>query len=116
MEVFKELGLDGGLHALSPDAVPTRGLTASIADRRVSVTVRSGEVHHHWPDIPVSPETERLARSRGSIVVGVTTLFDIHKPITDLQIGMHVATGEFAVGVAALAGSGGGKGGRRRKT
>jgi hypothetical protein len=79
------------------------------------VTVRSGAVHHHWPDIPVSPETERLARSRGSIVVGVTTLFDIHKPITDLQIGMHVATGEFAVGVAALAGSGGGKGGRRRK-
>ncbi|MEU8845888.1 hypothetical protein AB0C70_06540 [Streptomyces sp. NPDC048564] len=78
------------------------------------MTVRSGEVHHHWPDIPVSPETERLARSRGSIVVGVTTLF-VHKPITDLQIGMHVATGEFAVGVAALAGSGGGKDGRRRK-
>lgn len=116
VEVFKELGLDGGLHTLSPDAVPTRGLTASIADRKVSVTVRSGEVLHHWPDIPLSPETERLARSRGSIVVGVTTLFDIHKPITDLQIGMHVATGEFAVGVAALAGSGGGKGGRRRKT
>ncbi|MGF0170085.1 hypothetical protein ACQF36_06025 [Streptomyces sp. Marseille-Q5077] len=35
--------------------------------------------------------------------------------LDDLQIGLHVATGEIAVGVAALAGTGGGKGGRRRE-
>lgn len=115
VSLFKELGLDRGLQALESD-VPTRALSASIEGQWISVTVRAGKVQHHWPDIPLSPETARLALSRGSIVVGVTTRLDVHQRLTDLQIGAGVVTGSMAVGVAALPRpSGKGKVRRRRK-
>ncbi|WP_128434752.1 hypothetical protein [Streptomyces cyaneus] len=113
VQFFKELGLDlRGSTALS-SAGPTPTLAASIEDHRISVTVRSGEAHHHWPNIPIFPETARLVRARGSIVVGVTTRLDVCQRLSHPEIAAGATSGSMAVGVAALAPKG--KGRRRRK-
>ncbi|MFF8104380.1 hypothetical protein ACF07S_32540 [Streptomyces sp. NPDC016640] len=119
VNLFKELGLDRGLEALQSD-VPTRALAASISEsvsvpyQWISITVRAGKVQHHWPDIPLSPETARLVRSRGSIVVGVTTHVDVYQPLSHIKIEAYMASGSMAVGVAAFSPPKG-KGRRRRK-
>lgn len=113
VEFFKELGLDLRGSTAVPSAGPTPALAASIEDHRISVTVRLGQVHRHWPDVPLFPQTARLVRSHGSIVVGVTTRLDVHQRLSHPEIAAGAMSGSMAVGVAALAPEG--KGRPRRK-
>ncbi|QOV37723.1 hypothetical protein IM697_04685 [Streptomyces ferrugineus] len=101
VDLFQELGLDRGLEALKSDA-PTRALSASIDGEWISITVRAGKVRHHWLDIPLTAETAGLVRSRGSIVVAVTTRVDVYQPLSHFQVEAYMAAGLMAVGVAAL--------------
>ncbi|MDN3356714.1 hypothetical protein [Actinomadura sp. DC4] len=99
-DIFRASGFAHGLTTLT-STTPTPELTARIDGERISVTVGT-PARHEWPNITIPPSTADLARSRGSILVGVTTLLDANGPLPLDDLLVLITLNLLAVGVAAL--------------
>lgn len=99
---FVDLGF--GLEMTVERAKPLPTLTATIDEDRISVEVRGESARaYFWPDIPLSEATAKAVRSGGSILVGVTTLLDVRRPVTEEQIMTLMGHGRIALGAARVA-------------
>lgn len=99
---YTELGLSRGPTPSLTEPNPI--LSATVNDGRVSVTMRApGDIPRDWSNIPMSADVADLVRSRGSIVVAVTTVVDVHQPLAPMRAALLVVGGfASAVGVAAV--------------
>lgn len=99
---YTELGLSRGPAPSLTEPNPI--LSATVHDGRISVAMRApGDIPRNWSNIPMSADVADLVRSRGSIVVAITTVVDVHQPLAPMRAALLVVGGfASAVGVAAV--------------
>jgi hypothetical protein len=101
LEPFARLGF--GLQFPSRPLPPLPSLSASIDGDRVSVDVRhDGAVMHAWHDVPVEHDIARVTHRWGSLLVGVTTLLDVSRPVMVEGLMDLMAVGGVALAQAPL--------------
>ncbi|MEO3826824.1 hypothetical protein [Actinomadura sp. B10D3] len=101
LEPFVRLGFE--LEFPSRPLPPLPALSASIDGDRVSVDVRhEGAVMHAWRDVPIEHEIARVTHDWGSLMVGVTTLFDVSRAFLVERLMDLMAVGGVALAQAPL--------------
>ncbi|MEE6261043.1 DEAD/DEAH box helicase family protein [Plantactinospora sonchi] len=101
VEHFVDLGFS--LEMASERAEPIPILAAELDRDRISVEVRiGGVVRHAWRDLPISPATFNRVSASYQIMVGVTTLADVHRPLTEEQISGLMRYQRMALGSARI--------------
>ncbi|QDQ09722.1 hypothetical protein [Streptomyces spectabilis] len=101
LEPFVRLGLALDFPSRRPPVVPA--LSAALDGDRISVDVRhDGGVLHAWHDVPIGADVADAVRASGEVLVAVTTLLDVSRPLAlDALLALFGARG-VALGPARL--------------
>ncbi|WP_307532231.1 hypothetical protein [Streptomyces umbrinus] len=101
LDPFVSLGFARDFPSQSVPPVPA--LAAMIDGDRISVAVRhEGAVMHSWHNIPIAPEISTVVREWEHIMVAVTTLLDVRKPIPLDLLRTLIGARKVALGPARL--------------
>lgn len=85
LEVYVAAGL--ALEMAPEREVPVPGLAATVDGDRISISLKAyGDlVLGRW-DAPLRPEVATVVRDRGSILLGLTTMVDLHQELSHAKV------------------------------